>query len=68
MFALKKDFYHGPRYVIITSRMAVSELVDFDNDKVLPLVIPLEKSIPLVVVKMTLTNISKLANDDDDDV
>ena len=37
--------------------MAISELVDNDNDNVLPLVIPIEKSIPLVVVKKPFTNV-----------
>ena len=37
----KKDLYHDPHDVIITSGMAVSELVDNDNDNVLPLAIPI---------------------------
>ena len=53
----ENDLYHEPRDVIIMSQFAVSELVDNDNDNVLPLVNLLKKSIPLVVVKMTFTNI-----------
>ena len=37
--------------------MAVSELVDTDNENILPLVILLEKSIKLVVVKLTFTKV-----------
>ena len=41
-FALKRTFIITLFDVIITSWMAISELVDYDNYNVLPLVIPLE--------------------------
>ena len=43
----ENDLYHNPRDVIITSQMAVSELVDNNNDNELPLAVQLVKFIHL---------------------
>ena len=39
----KNDLFHDPSDFIIMSRMAVSDLVDNDNDNILPLAILLVK-------------------------
>ena len=50
----ENDPFKDPRDIIITSRMAVSEVVIITNDHELPLAILLEKFITVAVVKMTI--------------
>ena len=51
----QNDPFTDPHDVILTSQMAVSEMVDYDHEW--PLVVDVEVIQPLEVVKITITNV-----------
>ena len=53
----QKYLFHDSCDVIITSRMAISDLVNNDNNNVLPLAVPLVKWTPLVVVRNDFSDV-----------